>query len=134
MATRLNTALRNVLADATASQFNDGTIEIYTGAQPASANDASTGTLLATVELPNPAFSAASSGVASKNGTWTALAVETDEAGWFRMKSSDGLTIKDGAVTAVAGGGEIELSNITITSGSVVVINSATITQPAEVV
>lgn len=133
MATRLNTALRNILADATASQFNNGIIEIYTGTQPATANDAPTGTLLATVELSNPAFSSAASGIASKSGSWTAIAVSTDDAGWFRMKSSDGLVVKDGSVTATGGGGEIELSNITITTGSVVVINSATITQPAEV-
>ena len=73
MATRLPTAARNAACDAVVDLLDAGagagTIKIYTGSQPASANDAASGTLLATITLSDPAFGAASTGVATMAGT-----------------------------------------------------------------
>lgn len=132
MTTRLDNALRSILADAATAEFAGGTIDIYTGTQPASAEDAATGTLLVTVDLPSPAFDAAVDGVASKTGSWFGVAVATDTAGWFRMRNAGDTLHKDGEVTATAGGGEIEIDTTSIVENGVVVINTATFTQPAE--
>lgn len=132
MTTRLDNTLRSVMADAAATEFAGGTIDIYSGSQPASAEDAATGTLLCTVDLPNPAFDAAVDGVASKTGSWYGVAVADGTAGWFRMYDSGKTKHKDGAITATSGGGEIEMDTTTVVTNGVVVINTATFTQPAE--
>lgn len=132
MTTRLDNALRSILADAATAEFAGGTIDIYDGSQPASAEDAATGTLLCIVDLPDPAFSAAVDGVASKTGSWYGVAAVTGTAGWFRMRNVGDTLHKDGAITATGGGGEIEIDTTSIVENGVVVVNTATFTQPAE--
>lgn len=136
MALRITTAARNAAADAVVDLLDAGagpaTIEIRSGSQPASANDAATGTLLATFTLADPAFGAAASGAATLAGvprTTTGAAAGT--AGWFRAKDSSGNTVVDGAVTATGGGGELQLNTTTISVGVNVEITSGTITMPA---
>ncbi|GAA2990703.1 hypothetical protein GCM10017559_08450 [Streptosporangium longisporum] len=136
MATRLPTAARNAAADAVVDLADAGagaaTIEIRTGSQPASANDAASGTLLATFTLADPAFGAASTGVATLAGTpRTTTGVAAGTAGWFRLKDSTGATVLDGAVTATGGGGQLELNTTTISVGVNVEITSGTVTMPA---
>lgn len=131
MAEKLNTAMRNRQADSLGDDFNSGTLKIYTGSQPASADDAASGTLLVTINLPADAFAAAASGAAAKSGTWSGVAGATGTAGWFRLANSAGTRHVDGAVTATGGGGEIELDSTSITSSQTVTINSFSITQPA---
>lgn len=131
MSEKINTAARNLQANSLADQFDGGTLEIYTGAQPSSANDSPTGTLLCTITLPTPAFGAAASGEAAKAGTWSDVGLDDDDAGWFRLSSSDDTIVIDGAVTATSGGGELELSTITIETGIDVVVTTFKIVQPA---
>lgn len=130
MAERLNDAARNRQADSIGDDFNNATLKIYTGSQPA-AGAAATGTELVSITLPADAMAAASGGVAAKSGTWSGVAGNTGTAGWFRIESSAGSRWYDGAVTATGGGGEIELSSTSITSGQTVTITSFTVTQPA---
>jgi hypothetical protein len=130
MAERLNDAARNRQADSIGDDFNNATLKIYTGTQPA-AGGVATGTLLVTITLPADAMGASSSGVASKAGTWSAVAGNTGTAGWFRIESSAGSRWYDGEVTATGGGGEIELTSTSIVSGQTVTITSFTVTQPA---
>lgn len=131
MAERLNDAARNRIADSVGDDFNNATLKIYTGTQPA-AGGAATGTLLVTITLPADAMGAAASGVASKSGTWTGTPGNTGTAEWFRIESSAGSRWYDGAVTATGGGGDLELASTTINSGVPVTISSFTITQPAQ--
>lgn len=130
MAERLNDAARNRSADSMGDDFNNATLEIYTGSQPA-AGGAPTGTLLVTMTLPADAMSAAAAGIAAKSGTWSGTAGATGTAGWFRITSSAGARWYDGAITGTGGGGEIELSTTSITTGQVVAITSFDLTQPA---
>jgi hypothetical protein len=130
MAEKLNTAMRNRLADSLGDDFNSGKLRLYTGAQPASGDDAASGTLLVEITLPPDAFAAAASGAAAKSGTWSGTASNTGTAGWFRMLNNAGTRSIDGAVTATGGGGEIELVSTSITSGQPVEINSFTLNQP----
>ena len=58
----------SAIADAVATLCNGGTINIYDGAQPATADTAvTTQTLLATCTFGTPAFGAAAAGVATAN-------------------------------------------------------------------
>lgn len=131
MAERLSDSARNRQADSIGDDFNNATLKIYTGSQPA-AGGAATGTLLVTITLPADAMAAASAGVAAKSGTWSGTPGNTGTAGWFRVESSAGARLYDGAVTATGGGGEIELASTSVTSGVPVTITSFTITQPAQ--
>lgn len=131
MVERLNDAARNRQVDSIGDDFNNATLKIYTGTQPA-AGAAATGTLLVTITLPADAMAAGSAGVAAKSGTWSGTAGNTGTAGWFRIESSAGSRWYDGAVTATAGGGEIELTSTSITSGQIVTITSFSVTQPAQ--
>jgi hypothetical protein len=109
-----------------------GTIKIYTGTQPTTANDAVAGTLLATVTLADPAFGASSTGVATLSGTpLSGSGVAVGTAGWARFADSTGATVMDGSVTATGGGGQIELATTSISTGVTVQITGGTVTMPA---
>jgi len=128
MAKRANTGHKNLVTDAAGDDFNSGKFRIYTGSQPASGDDAPTGSLLVEITLPADAFSGASGGVASKAGTWSAAASSGGVAGWFRMLNSALSRSIDGNVTGTGGGGDLELSNTNIASGQTVTINTFTYT------
>lgn len=131
MAERMNTAAQNRQVDSIGDDLNSGTLKIYTGSQPASGNDAASGTLLVTINLPADAMAAAASGIAAKSGTWSGVAVTDGTAGWFRIANSGATRNYDGSVTAVAGGGDIELDDVSILTGQTVLISTFTVTQPA---
>jgi hypothetical protein len=131
----LPTDVRNALCDVLVDRFDAGsgagTIQIRSGTRPANANDAATGTLLATVTLEDPAFGAASSGVATLADPDPATGVAAGTATWFRGLDSNSATVLDGDVTATGGGGDLELATTTISVGLSVDITAGTITQPA---
>lgn len=137
MATRIPTNSRNAAADAVVDRLDAGAgagkVRIYTGSQPASANDAATGTLLVDIPLNDPAFGAAATGVATMDDTPTpsANAGATGTAGWFRALDSDDNTVIDGSVTATGGGGDMELNTTSLVSGVAVSITAWTVTMPA---
>lgn len=135
MATRIPTARRNAAADSVVDALDAGaaagTVEIRTGSQPASANDAASGTLLATLTLGDPAFGAAATGVATANAIAATTGAAAGDAGWFRAKDSDGNTVLDGSVTATGGGGDMQLNTVTISVGVNVEVTAWTVTMPA---
>jgi len=132
MALRLDDDVRNDLLDGIDSTFNSGTLEIRTGAQPASANDAASGTVLATITLPADAFAAAASGAKAKLGTWSDTSADaTGTAGHFRMRNGADTRRIDGDITITSGGGEMELDSLSITIGQVVTVATFTLTMPA---
>ncbi len=125
---RKNTDLRNVQADALGAVFNAGTLEIYTGTQPADPNSAPTGTLLVTITIPNPAFGAAAAGVISKSGTWADTAVDTGVAGWARFIGTT--ETFDVVVTEDPGDNDLLINSVDVTLGNTVTVVSLTITVP----
>ncbi len=109
-----------------AELFNGGTISIYSGSQPATPADAPTGNLLAEVEMPDPAFTDADTGVSEMTGTWEGVVVNNGVAGWFRMVSADGTNKIDGSVTPASGSGNMIMSNTSLLIGDPVEITSVT--------
>lgn len=134
MAVRLSTAARNAATDAISGLVDagsgPGTIKIYSGSQPATPNTAASGTLLATVTLSDPAFGASSAGTATGADPAPVTAAATGTAGWWRMADSDGNPVMDGSVTASGGGGDMQLSTVSLTSGGSVDITALSHTTP----
>jgi len=137
VATRLSTASRNAATNAVTAlvdaDVGAGSIQIRTGAQPASADNAATGTLLATLTLADPSFGASAAGVATLDATpvLSTTGVAAGTAGWFRMLDNSGDTVLDGSVTVTGGGGEMELNTTTISIGVTVEVTAGTLTTPA---
>src|SRR6516164_7897361 len=111
--------------------LNSGFIKIYTGSQPADANQAITGTLLATLTFGATAFGtpAASGSAGSRVVTATANAItggtagNTGTAGYFVLQKSDATTnIAMGSVGTSAA--DLNLSSTSITSGASVTCSS----------
>lgn len=131
MTTRISAAAEDAIVDAVCGLVDAGaaagTLKIYTGAQPATADTAPSGTLLATVTLGDPAFGASSGGSASATDPAAVTGAAAGTAGWFRVADSNGNAVYDGAVTASGGGGELELSTTTISVGVTVDITALTV-------
>ena len=130
---RNSTTLRNALANAVKTAIDagagaGGTIKIYSGSQPATPQDAATGTLLATLTLPKPSFGAAATGVITANAIAQVNAGATGTAAWARIADSDGNAIMD--VDVGTSGATINLNTTSIVSGGPVAITNATITMP----
>ena len=115
------TAVRNALADLIDSLVNTGAgtavLEILDGA-----------TVLASFDLENPAFGAASSGTITLAGTTLsdASADNSGTADGFQVKDRDGTVIFSGTVTGSGGGGDVEADNTSITAGQSVDLTSFT--------
>lgn len=134
---RLAVATQNALADQVDTDINAGagagTIKIYDGTQPATADTAiTTQTLLATLTFSDPAFGAASAGVITASTiTGDSSADATGTATWARIEDSDSNTIFDCDVST--SGATINLNSTAIVAGASVDITSFTITMPSGV-
>lgn len=134
MTLSLANAVRSTMCDALVDSVDGGspgTIKIYSGTRPANPDTAITGTLLATVTLVNPAFGAASNGVAALSDPSAVTAAATGTATHFRAATSAAVAKFDGDVTATGGGGDLTLATTSITSGLSVDITGGTVTVPA---
>ena len=107
-----------------------GTIEIRSGTQPADANTAATGTILAVLTFSDPAF-----GATNTSGTSTAAAITDDAsadndgtATWARIYDSDSNVIFDCDVSTT--GATMNLNTVSIVTGGTVSITSFTLTLP----
>ena len=105
-------------------------LDIRSGAQPANCAAADTGTELEHMALPSDWMAAASGGTKAKSGTWTGSADAAGTAGHYRIKNSgDSACHEQGSITGTGGGGDLELDNVSITSGQTITINTLTYTE-----
>ena len=116
----------NAEANAFAALLNGGTLNFYSGIQPANANTALSGnTLLATLIFANPAFGAAAGGVITANAIAPGTAVASGTATFARALNSSGQAIADFAV-GVGSGYPILLNSTAIVQGVNVAVTSTT--------
>lgn len=130
MALTYSTAIANARLDAVESTIGTSAIlKIRTGAPPATVATASTGTVLATCNLPSDWMAAASSRAKSKSGTWEDTSADASgTAGHFEITASDGTTVgMRGTVTATGGGGDMTVDNTSFASGQAFTVTSFTL-------
>lgn len=121
--------------NAVAVLLNGGTIQVYTGTQPADANQAITGTLLVTLTFSATAFAAATASGATGSRIATALANSitsgtagnTGTAVYFALVDSSSAVRAMGSVGT--SGADMNLSTTSIVSGGTVALSSGSITQ-----
>ena len=128
MTIRFNTAMRDAMVTALTGAIGGHTLSIYTGSQPANANDAATGTKL--VDITINGFNAPATGSATLDTSTpnTGTAVATGTAGWGRIVGGAGERI-DGTVGT--SGTDFTINSTSITNGATVTLTAMTVTQPA---
>ena len=133
--TQYATATRNALANQITALVDAGagagTLKVYSGTQPTTAQDAITGTLLATFTLTDPALAAAAAGVADFDfdPDLEATVAATGTATHFRIADSDANTVLDGDVNTT--GATLNFDVTAWTSGGTVKLATGTVTAPA---
>lgn len=129
MAFQFSTAARNASLDAIETAVGTApTLEIRSGATPASCAAADSGTVLATIALPSDWSAAAASGAKTLLGYWVDTSADaTGTAGHFRLKQGAVCHIQ-GSITATGGGGDMTLDNTSIAAGQQVTVSLFTLT------
>ncbi len=114
-------------ANALAALMNAGTINIYSGVQPANANTALSGNvLLATLTFGNPAFGAAAAGgIITANAITSGTAVATGTATFARVLESNGTTVVMDVQVSTTGA-YINLNTTSIVTGGLVSVTAWT--------
>jgi hypothetical protein len=149
MAIRLSTGLRNKLVGTDGQGFgevmNNGVIDLFTGAQPASANHVETGTKLCRIS--STSGTAAEDGVkfgTAGDGTlvvgspaWSGVNLADGVAGWFRFYGSGGVTGTSGTAIRFDGavgvsGSDLDLTHTNLAKDATLTIKSGTVIMPAE--
>lgn len=132
--------LAGTVNDAAKAQFNTGVIKVYAGSQPTDANTSvGAQTLLATFTLNSTAFG--TSGATGTTPTRSVLATAatisdvvaaaSGTAAWFRALKADGTTVLcDGSVTVTGGGGDMTMTDVSLTSGETCSIATLTLATP----
>lgn len=143
MAIRFSTGARTAIAGSSGFQelFEGGFIGVFTGGQPASADNAETGSLLVTISSSSGTagitFGTAAAGVLPKSsGVWSGLVGTAGVAGWFRMYDINHTTGSNGTAVRMDGnigvsGSDLVLSNTSQTVGATLTIDTANVTAPA---
>ncbi|WP_027389232.1 hypothetical protein [Chrysiogenes arsenatis] len=149
---RLSTGLRNAMLEDKGFKeaFANGVIRIFTGTQPANADAGETGTLLCQISLASGAFIAGApeNGInfgTAANGTigkaegevWSGVNMETGTAGWFRFYANPLVTGVSATAIRIDGvcatsGGEMQMTNVSLVSGTTTTVDVANITLPAQ--
>jgi hypothetical protein len=127
---KITNAAANAEVDALTALMNGGSVKIYSGTAPATADTALSGnTLLATLPLSATAFGSGASGVATANAiTNDSSADATGTASFFRGMKADGTTVVCQGTVGTTGA-DMNLNSTSISSGAAVSISSWTITQ-----
>jgi hypothetical protein len=125
----LSDTTANTEATSFAPLCNNGTINIYSGAQPLNANTAlGSNTLLATLTFGSPAFGAPASGVLTANAITGADALASGTATFARCFESDGTTVIMDIQVGTSAAFALVLSSTAIVDGNPVSISSLTYT------
>lgn len=144
-----STGDRQLLAAALVTGYDYGTIDLYSGAKPADADSAATGTLLAHITKDGAAFAhgantnglrfTATAGIVSKNAdVWKAIGVAIGTIGWGRLTAnpadtggvSTSLPRRDFDVGVTSGA--LQLTSLATTVGSITTVDNFTMEQASQ--
>ena len=125
MAVTHTTLVRTGIADFVVDQLDEGT-------PPGTLVFQTSGDVeVATLTLANPAFGAASNAVATAGTIVSDSSATGGTIAKARLKNAAGTDKIICSVTATSGGGDIELSSVSISAGQTVSVTSLTYTAPA---
>jgi hypothetical protein len=147
----LNVKIQSISGGSIKDIFKDGVIDVYTGIQPTTANDAiGTVTKLLSFSVDHltfahgsPAnglrFGTATTGVLTKaDDDWQALGLADGTAAWFRFKANvadadTGSNTTNARIdgTVRTSGGDMTISSVAVVTGATITCDSFTITMPA---
>jgi hypothetical protein len=128
---RYATARRNAMMDDVRTALAGGSIQVRSGTQPANANTAATGTLLATLTLASPAGAASSGGTFTFGTITSGTAVATGTATWARALQSDGTTAVCDMDVGTSGATFILDTASIVSGGTVAATGTNTLSIPA---
>lgn len=128
LAATVAAAMAQALADKINAGSGAGTLCIYSGTQPATADTAiTTQTLLAQLTFSDPCEASVTSGVITFDTiTPDTSANATGTATWFRIYDSDSVAVMDGSVGT--SGCDLNINSVSIVSGTYIGATSASIT------
>lgn len=135
----LSTTARNAAVDGVVSLIDagaaPGTIKVYGAPMPATPETPLVAqVLLGTLTFSDPAFLAATGGMATADAVTADTSVDADgTATWARVADSDGNTIMDIDVTATGGGGVLTLDTVALLVGGTIAVTGFTLTAPSGV-
>ena len=119
----------NAAVDAELALLNGGYLRIYSGPQPASADDSiSNQKLLVELRFSDPAFSPAIDGEAVSKSIAVAKVQKEGHAKWFRASTSEGGTVFDGSVGT--DGANINLPTVSLVAGMKIEVENFTYAAP----
>jgi len=137
MAVRTSTGLKNYALDSGLGTAFDttGRINVYSGAQPATADTAASGTLLGTLTLSSDSFAAASSGAIAINAVTSDTSADaTATAGYVRLyrtgdtaPGSAGNGTTDRRLDLLIGT-DISIDNSSIVTGGTIALSAYSLT------
>ena len=123
-------ASTEAMINAFTALLNNGTLQVYSGSQPA-VDGGLSGTLLATLTFGATAFANAvasgSGGSAAANTITSGNAGNTNTAGYFALVTSGSATVGTGSVDT--SGADLNFNTLSIVSGAVVACTAFTVTQ-----
>lgn len=131
MAFQLSVNARNATLQALEDEIGANPIlTISTGSAPLNCGAANTGTVLATMILPNDWLSTPVSGNINISGNWQDLSADASgTAGYFRLHDGAGtICHMQGTVTPTGQGGDMQLDNTNIAIGQQITVTSFSIT------
>lgn len=150
MAVKYSLGLRNFInSTGVATAFDtNGLLAIYAGSVPADPDAAIVGTLLATLTLSADAFGSTDNGVLTANAITSDTNIDASGTAAFFVIYNNGDTALSsaptttpttttadrrliGTVTAIGGGGDLEMSSTNFVAGGTVAVSSLTITMPS---
>lgn len=117
----LSDTARNAACDAVVDLLDAGDLQFQTAG----------GAEVATCVFGTPAFGAAVAGVATANAVTPDSSAVGGTIGRAQLRKADTTVLATLTVTAVGGGGDIEITSLTIGVGDSVSVSSLTVTQPA---
>jgi len=126
MALTHTTPTRNAIADAVVDRCDSGSTDANGDMVIMTSGDVE----VATLALSNPAFGAAASGVATGNAVSDDTSATGGTAAKVKLQDRDNTEVFQGSVTATSGGGDLELSSVSIGAGDTVSVSSMTYTAP----
>lgn len=107
-------------------------LKLRTGSAPATVASPSTGTVVATMNLPSDWMANAASGTKALSGTWQDTSADAaGTVGHFEICKSDNTVMLRGTVTATGGGGDITLDNVAVNLAQSVTITAFNLSKPA---